>query len=233
MSKYRHEYKYLINHAQAEVLRARIQAMLKPDPYADETGVYIVKSLYLDDENNRCFYENENGTDPRSKFRIRYYNNDIANIRLEKKSKWRGMTRKESCMISAEMCRNIIEGKEALSMPAMDENAAALLMERQLCRLRPKVIVTYERRPFIHPAGNVRITFDEKLLSSNAVEFFLEKEAPQRPVLQTGNCILEVKWDEFLPFYIQNLFQTGELQWNSFSKYYLCRRYSSNGGMNI
>lgn len=233
MSEYRHEYKYLINHAQAQILQVRVQALLEKDPYADETGIYVVKSLYFDDENNCCFYENENGTDPRSKFRIRYYNDDITNIRLEKKIKLHGMTKKESCMISKEMCQNLIDGKEALSVSAMDKTSIALLTELKLRRLRPKVIVTYERRPFVYPAGNVRITFDGKLLSSNAVESFLEKEAPQRLVLKTGDSILEVKWDELLPVYIKNIFQTGDLQWSSFSKYYLCRRYSSNGGINI
>lgn len=233
MSEYRHEYKYLINNMQAQVLQAGLGALLEQDPYADETGVYVVKSLYFDDETNRCYYENENGTDPRSKFRIRYYNNDLTNIRLEKKSKLRGMTKKESCMISEEMCRAVLEGKDLFSMPALDETSKVLLTELKLRRMHPKVIVTYERRPLICPAGNVRVTFDGKLLSSNAVEFFLEKEAPQRPVLKTGNCILEVKWDELLPFYIKNMLQTGEMQWSSFSKYYLCRRYSSNGGINL
>ena len=49
MSEYRHEYKYLISSAQASVLEMRMRGMLQPDPHADESGAYQIKSLYFDD----------------------------------------------------------------------------------------------------------------------------------------------------------------------------------------
>lgn len=233
MSEYRHEYKYLISSAQASVLEMRMRGMLQPDPHADESGAYQIKSLYFDDSEDTCFFENENGTDPRSKFRIRCYNHSLERISLEKKSKMRGMTKKESCFISKEVCEILMGGRDLRLGEGLDGTQKFLLSQLKLRRLRPKVIVSYERKPFVCPIGNVRVTFDRKLSSSSAVESFLKEELPLRPALATGSCILEVKWDEILPSYVRQALSTGTLQWSGCSKYYLCRKYSTNGGMRV
>ena len=41
--------------------------------------------------------------------------------------------------------------------------------------------------------------------------------------------ILEVKYDEFLPDYLYRNLQLSHLRQTTFSKYYLCRRYSLSG----
>lgn len=98
-----------------------------------------------------------------------------------------------------------------------------LLMRTRL--LRPKVIVEYDRVPYIYPQGNVRITLDENIRSSSRVELFLEDQIPTRPILPAGQHILEVKYDEYLPDFIYRAVQLQELHRTAFSKYYLCRRY--------
>ena len=72
--KYRHELKYVISATQIPLLKSRITSFMQPDPHTGADGSYNIRSLYFDDYYNRCFYENENGTDPREKFRIRIYN---------------------------------------------------------------------------------------------------------------------------------------------------------------
>lgn len=99
--------------------------------------------------------------------------------------------------------------------------------------MRPAVIVEYLRYPFVEQNGNVRVTFDEQLCSSNEISAFLQERIPLRPVMEKGMSVLEVKWDEFLPGYIRNQIQLDSLQWQSFSKYYLCRKYNAYGGMRI
>ncbi len=95
----------------------------------------------------------------------------------------------------------------------------------------PKVIVAYDRIPFVAPAGNVRVTLDSNLVSSGEVENFLLEKRMHRPVLPGGNSVLEVKFDEFLPSYIKEVLALDSLAWTSFSKYYLCRKYNTNGGV--
>ena len=92
-----------------------------------------------------------------------------------------------------------------------------------LRHLKPKVIVTYERVPFVYPGGNVRVTFDQKITSSAELGAFLSGEYAQRPILPVGKSVLEVKWDELLPLHIKDALNMDTLQWSAFSKYYMCR----------
>ena len=98
--KFRHELKYVVSSAQVELIKNRVEHLLPRDPHAGEKGRYAIRSLYFDDYENRCYRENEEGTDPREKFRIRIYNHSAEKIRLECKRKERGMTHKESCPLT-------------------------------------------------------------------------------------------------------------------------------------
>lgn len=229
-SEYRHEYKYLCSAAQNAVLKARARGLLKPDIHAGPAGCYRIRSLYFDSPQDSCYYENEGGSDLRDKYRIRIYNADPTHIALEKKSKIRGMTRKRSASLTVEQCRSLMEGRILVS-PDMPEELLTLLLEMQGKCMRPAVIVEYLRYPFVEKNGNVRITFDEHITSSNDLSHFLNQRLLTRPVLEKGTGILEVKWDEFLPGYIKNFLETGSLQHSSFSKYYMCRKYNIYGGI--
>ncbi len=80
--KYRHEYKYPISDLEATVLKQRLNGVMPLDAHVGPSGMYLISSLYFDDYYNSCFYDNENGTDPREKFRIRIYNHSSSRISL-------------------------------------------------------------------------------------------------------------------------------------------------------
>ena len=80
--KFRHELKYVVSAAQVELIKNRVKHLLPRDAHAGEKGMYAIRSLYFDDYENRCYRENEDGTDPREKFRIRIYNHSAEKIRL-------------------------------------------------------------------------------------------------------------------------------------------------------
>jgi len=229
MSKYRHEYKYIINKKEENILLIRAQGLLSRDVHVNEDGSYIITSLYFDDYDNSCFAENESGTDPRSKFRIRYYNDNSEYLKLEKKTKKRGMTLKESCKITKEECIRIINGDIPRETEGRSQMAVKLFTEMRLRNMIPKVIVSYERIPYIYPAGNVRVTFDRSIYSSNDISGFLEGDFMKRPILPIGKSIMEIKWDELLPLHIKENLHIDSLQWSTFSKYALCRKYNLNG----
>ena len=226
MPRYRHEYKYIIHESQECILCTLAQGIMQRDAHIQEDGMYTIRSLYFDDSYDSCFYENRDGTDPRSKFRIRYYNRDTAQIRLEKKSKKRGMTHKTSCSLTQEECLQLIQGQHIVPTDQMPKEKAELLLEMQMRLLLPKVIVTYDRIPFVYAAGNVRITFDKNITASKEIDSFLNGDYRQRPIMANGQNILEVKWDELLPRHIQEILQLDTLQWTAFSKYYMCRNYN-------
>ena len=73
-NRFRHEFKYECSYAQLKNLQCRLSGLIPLDPHAGEDGIYNIRSLYFDDYYDRCLMENEAGTDPREKFRIRIYN---------------------------------------------------------------------------------------------------------------------------------------------------------------
>ena len=93
-------------------------------------------------------------------------------------------------------------------------------------QLRPRVLVSYVREPYIYDAGNVRVTFDSHIrtslfqrdFSDGAISDICATDAP-------GDVILEVKFDAFLPEIIRCLLQSEELRQQAFSKYGSCRRF--------
>ncbi len=71
----------------------------------------LYASDYFDDIYNTCFQENEDGTDPREKFRIRIYNCSKDRISLELKQKHHGMCLKTSCPVPLPVLEEIMAGK--------------------------------------------------------------------------------------------------------------------------
>ena len=224
--KYRHELKYVVSAAQIPILKSRIVNLMRMDPHAGKNGIYNIRSLYFDDYYNRCFYENENGTDPREKYRIRICNHSANRITLECKRKEHGKTLKKSCPLTREQTERIINGDPPPLIEAQHALLRKFLLEMQTHRLHPVVIVEYERIPFIHKNGNVRITFDTQISSSSNVNDFFSDTIPRRPIMPAGQHLMEVKFDEYLPDVIYHSLNLSQLQQTTYSKYYLCRKYT-------
>ncbi len=228
MSQFRHEFKYLAPESVLAVQQARLSSVLPLDGNAGRCGRYSIRSVYFDDLYDTCYFENEDGADPREKFRIRIYDCARSPVTLELKQKQNGMCRKRSCAIPAGLCEDILAGK----IPALEDGSPYLLkklvMQMRFRALRPVVVVAYERTPFVFPAGNVRITIDRNIRSGCDIGGFFRADTAFRPVLPVGTNMIEVKFDSLLPDFIDGILQTGMLSQTSFSKYYLCRKFSLN-----
>ena len=224
--RYRHELKYLISAAQMQVLKNRITGLIPKDPYVTASGGYTIRSLYFDDRQNRAYYENENGTDPREKFRIRIYNASAKKIKLECKRKERGKTLKTSCNLTEDQARLLMQGKCVPDIASQSPVLRKLTNEMRTHQMRPVVIVEYERIPYVYKLGNVRVTFDTNIASSSDIAGFFNGQIPKRQILPAGMHLLEVKFDEYLPDFIYQALMLDNLQQTAFSKYYLCRKYS-------
>lgn len=224
--KYRHELKYVISAAELALLRSRIQNLIPLDSHVGETGAYCIRSLYFDDYENRCYYENENGTDPREKFRIRIYNHSSERITLECKRKERGKTLKTSCPLTLEQTQMLMAGTPVPDIVSQPEVLRRLTLQMLTRRMRPVVIVEYDRIPYVYRNGNVRVTLDMNVCASTAVDKFLDAQIPKRPIMPMGQHLLEVKFDEYLPDFIHHNLNLHSLTQTAYSKYYLCRKYS-------
>lgn len=216
--KFRNELKYLINNYDFEVLKARLKIIMKPDPHA-VNGQYKVNSLYFDDYKQTSFDQVMSGISKRWKWRIRYYNNDYDYICLEKKFKVNNMTNKQKVKISKQQCLDIINNVNI----SVNTNNEELLNEFYLdylnTRLKPAVIVSYDRIPYLYKAGGVRITFDFNLSTSMNFDKFLSNSFSTIPLLEVKQYILEVKYNEFIPDYIRHKLSLNHLERTSYSKF--------------
>lgn len=104
---------------------------------------------------------------------------------------------------------------------------------QQVRLLSPKVIVEYERVPYVYQDGNVRVTFDRNISSGNMVERFMDEGIVTRPVMPLGQHVLEVKFDELIPDFLYQAVQLEKMRQTTYSKYYLCRKYSLAGGNRV
>ena len=224
--KFRHELKYPVTGTELQMLQNRINNLVPLDSHVGETGSYSIRSLYFDDIYNSCYYENENGTDPREKFRIRIYNHSTDRITLECKRKERGKTLKTSCPLTVEQTRMLMAGRILPDISNQPEVLRKLTLKMMTKGMRPVVIVEYDRIPYVYPNGNVRITMDMNVSSSTAIEHFLDAQIPKRPIMPVGQQLLEVKFDEYLPDFIHHNLNLHSLTQTAYSKYYLCRKYT-------
>lgn len=224
--KFRHEFKYLCTDAQLSILESRLKDILSKDKHVGPNGIYRIKSLYFDDIYDRCYYENEDGVTPREKFRIRIYENSTERITLECKRKEQDKIHKTSCPLTMEQFEYLAYGKGSVSFESLPPLAKKLQILRSTTGMIPKVIVAYERTPYVYKNGNVRITFDRNITSSGQVDAFFKEDVRKRPILPAGMQLLEVKYDEYLPDHIFHALILDNMQRTNFSKYYLCRKYS-------
>ncbi|MCI8941045.1 MAG: polyphosphate polymerase domain-containing protein [Dorea sp.] len=220
---FRHEWKHEISYADMLSLRSRLSAIMQQDSHA-VNGKYKIRSLYFDNFRDKALLEKINGVNTREKFRVRFYNDDLSFILLEKKNKIHGLCSKEQAAITLEEAR-LIANKDIKSLSKSKKTLINELCYKMLTeRLEPKTIVDYIREPFIYAPGNVRVTLDYDIRTGLTGTDFLTLDCVMVPA---GNApvILEVKWDEFLPAVIRDVVQVPGTHTSAFSKYAACRIY--------
>ncbi len=224
---YRHEYKYPLSNGQMLIENAKISALAQRDVHTGDKGFYNIRSLYFDDYDNSCYLDNENGVDVREKYRIRIYNHSVDRITLECKKKIRGKTCKTACPITLSQCRQLMEGVIPADIEPDQQVLHKLAYRMAVKLMRPVVIVDYDRVPYVYRMmdANVRVTFDYHITSVSDVSTFLAEKVNGRSVMPAGCSLMEVKFDSFLPDEVYEVLQLDGLRADTFSKYYLCRKF--------
>lgn len=218
---YRHEYKHEISEISKQILMRRLRKMLPHDEHVIGTD-YHISSLYFDDLDDDSFYDNEDGHPLREKFRIRYYNHDTEFIRLEKKVKEFNAGYKLSTRLSRKEADQIIRGDVAFLKQSNDELKQDFYINSRIKVMKPKIIVSYDREAFAYKLGNTRVTLDYNMKASNRVHDFLNPEIVMHRDMDSA-CVLEVKYDNYLPGWIRDLVQIAETTSCGHSKYVISR----------
>ncbi len=221
MAILRNELKFFIHSADAHLLKLRLASVLSPDRHTKAGVPYFIRSLYFDDPSFTAYFDKANSIEKREKFRIRFYNHDPSFLRLEKKQKNGNFCMKEWEKIDLLFAHQILSEKREFA----DEKGK--LSEEWLLKIRsnalaPRFFVDYQRTAFIYPVQDVRITIDEKLSASPFSSSLTENSALSIPILNEGESILEIKFNQFLPAHLVSLLEGVPKVRSSISKFTMC-----------
>ena len=218
---YRVEDKYVISDSRLWILEQRIAMLLPMDRSGNEDG-YKISSLYFDDVIDSMLTDTLDGNPVRDKYRIRIYNDSFSVIRLEIKRKKYNRAIKISSEITVDELYALMAGKTIPEENSLNDARTLFNLAIKARGLAPKIIVTYDRKAYAYESGNVRITFDRNIRASNQCDFFGRQDISY-DFSEGSGSVLEVKYDEFIPRFIMQVLETGNMLQTSNSKYEICR----------
>lgn len=224
----RHELKYYLRLNDYEPLRQKLLLVTELDPYSVDEEGYHIRSLYFDDLHDTALHEKNYGVFKRRKYRIRIYNKSDAAIKLERKSKFGGYICKEAASITRADYESIMAGQVDFLQETPNSLLRDFYYECKNHLFMPRVMTDNVREAYVMEPGNVRVTFDKQLMTTvHSLDIFDEQlmmvNAIHQPLM-----IMEVKFEQFLPFNIRYLLQHVSNQRSAISKYAICREESKN-----
>lgn len=224
----RFERKYVVSEEKACDIRRFIQSHVEPDEFLTPGAPqgYPVYSLYLDSPMLSLYEATAQGMMNRFKLRIRYYDDSPQSpIFFEVKRRLNQVVKKLRVSVKRECMPHLLAGitpsKSDLADPRQDMYALA-----EFCRLRTQLraigtlIVGYNREAYLDPvAGKNRVTFDRYLRAkqfdpAKGLILDLDPVSPADP-----GVILELKYVDRFPEWMQQLIRTFGLERQSVPKY--------------
>lgn len=228
------EYKYLVPVDRIDALREALLPYTVLDPYAARTGQgeYTVRSVYLDTPDMAAYREKIEGVRARRKYRIRSYNqyDPEAAAFLEIKRKEGSRVSKFRARLALKDLPSLYsngEGFGGTPQPApqnVDADGIGMFLGRcRMLRLRPVVLVVYEREPFLgRVQPSLRITLDKNLRGAPAPLPSALFEDGVSFTAMRRHCTLEVKFEHGMPGWLREILFRFGLQRRALSKYTLC-----------
>ncbi len=228
----RFELKYLIPPAVAAAIRRRLPIFAIPDAFG-EAGHYDLVSLYLDSEDLHLCKQTMRGEKNRFKLRIRSYSDDPTQpVFLEIKSRIDGVIHKRRTPVSREVATDLFQ-PGARRAPRNARDVAGLMRfvaMMESVSAFPVLKVKYHREAWVAAGGEpVRVTFDTHLKEAvtHRADFNLGN-GEFEPVLTDG-VILEIKFSDRCPSWVQTIIRDFDLQKTSVAKYVLSINHAMSG----
>lgn len=219
LKTFRHEYKYIISYQEMLELRKRLNELLTIDRV--EEG-YMVRSLYFDSIDDQDYYAKLGGEYQRKKIRLRIYDVNSNQVKLEIKQKIDYHQLKESLIIDKSEALELINGNYQVLLDHNDDLARKFYLILKTGCYRPKVIIEYQRIAYI-TTTTTRITFDFNIKKSNNFEDFFNQKINYLTITNPSDVVLEVKFDRLLEPYISSILNSYQTRNQSFSKYIIGR----------
>ena len=220
--KFRYEQKYRLNYQDYTLLKMRLAGVLEKDQNINADGFYTVRSLYFDDLWNTAYTEKMMGIKDRQKFRIRLYNQSDDTIRLERKIKSNQYISKQTALLTRDETQKILAGNYDFLLKSEDNLKKLFYHQAKSRILRPRVVVEYDREPYILDAGELRISFDKNIRAGELGFDIFDADMPMVETMEPGQVIMEVKFTNFIPSYIRKMLPGKAADFSAFSKFILC-----------
>lgn len=221
----RFEIKYQMPKSVADKMLPAFLKHMTWDPYAPGINKpYNVISLYFDTPNMDCYLEKLAGVKSRKKLRIRTYYYDIkpeTKVFFEIKKKVDMVILKDRFVTTYENLQtlfqnNFFNAKNLINRQYWDD-CEKFVYELKAKKMSPIVLVCYERKALQSKYDkNFRVTFDSKIRSTKTTRFnFQENFIDVFP----ETTILEVKFNNIMPYWFHEIITSYQLTREPFSKY--------------
>jgi hypothetical protein len=221
----RYELKYLVDQRVLAKVRPELSARLDHDTHGD-LGSYPLWSRYYDTYDLRCYWEKIDGIKFRRKLRIRHYGSPHTlsadtPVWVEIKQRLNRVTQKRRARLqysdAVALCAGLeIDGCEAGDSAVVEE------VERLVSdfALRPITAIGYIRDALVgrEEDAGLRVTFDTRIRARDR-DLDLSVEGENRFIVHPDLCVLEVKVNERVPYWLTELIARNNLQLVRMSKY--------------
>lgn len=234
MNPMRLEYKFLFPANKVDELREAIRPFVFMDEYAalEKNKEYTVRSIYYDTMRLDDYRDKLAGIKIRKKLRIRGYNkkNDESVVFLEVKRKYENHISKNRApvlftnldlLLDSADCEKYLLKRKNFIDAKNDATKFFYLLKVKNCS--PVALISYEREAYFSKHDStLRLTIDKNLRSKPLPQTANLFDDADLKYAMPGNFILEIKFFNGFPSWLQKIVRRFELKRQAVSKYTIC-----------
>ncbi|MCK4835441.1 MAG: polyphosphate polymerase domain-containing protein, partial [Candidatus Aminicenantes bacterium] len=223
LKTYRHELKYFLSKKEYTIFSKVFRKTIRMDPNCKENFQYWIRSLYFDTLDNNDFYDKIIGVNRRKKIRLRLYDLDQQQVKIEIKNRYNEYMMKETAFLEKKEVHQLIKGDRDFLLKKNNPTLNRIYYYLTRDFYRPTVLIDYEREAYLSEIQNIRITFDKNIRASTIDFNIFNKNAHLIPIFDHEIIVLEVKFHQFLPQYIKKIISNCQGSRQAISKYCISR----------
>ncbi|MDO4572505.1 MAG: polyphosphate polymerase domain-containing protein [Clostridia bacterium] len=211
----RYEMKYLLSAQQKERIMEAMAPHMAPDPHGRST----VRNIYFDTDSYRIIRRSIEKPAYKEKLRVRSYcrPEPESPVFVELKRKYESVVYKRRLSLPDRRAMEWVCGLRSVALQSQIAREIDYFL-RYYQTLRPTVFLSYEREAYHALDGDLRVTFDDRLLCRQEA-LSLESEAWGTPLLEGDQVLMELKTCGGLPLWMTAALRQAQAFKTSFSKY--------------
>ncbi|MDX1640723.1 MAG: polyphosphate polymerase domain-containing protein [Balneolaceae bacterium] len=224
----RFELKYRINELKAQEIRFFVENYLECDPFGatQPNRSYPIHSLYLDSPGLNTYHQTVNGDRNRFKLRLRYYDNDDSPVFFEIKQRNNRVIHKKRAKVYRNAVQDLLNGHVPINKHLVDKSTTQQDALKRFCllagklRATPQMLISYMREAYESKDTNdVRVTIDRNVTASRVYQNHIPSDVMEQFSVFGNMVILELKFTNRFPDWLNELTQRFHLRRESASKY--------------